>query len=143
MAESRGMTIIEFGKIAEKDRRIDDEVDLWQKNLGEAEDNFIIDGHMSFHFIPHSFKVFIDADIETRARRIFNDKARKEKNITFEDALSNVKKREASEKIRYMKYYGKDPYEHRHYDLVVDSTSITPEQVADIIIKEIKKRKLK
>ncbi|MBW3004181.1 cytidylate kinase family protein [Candidatus Woesearchaeota archaeon] len=141
LAEERGLDIHEFAKIAEKDRSIDIELDNWQKNLGKTEDNFLLDGHIAFHFVPSSIKIFLDGKIEERARRIFTDKVRKETNLTFEDTLENIKKREASERKRFMEYYGIDHHDKKNFDLVVDTTDIPAKEVAKRVIEFINKGK--
>lgn len=137
MAEERGLSIHDFAKIAEKDRQIDIELDNWQKNIGKTEDNFLLDGHIAFHFVPDSVKVFLDGDIEERARRIFNDKSRKETNLTFSDTLEKIKKREASERKRFLEYYNLNHHDKSNYDLVIDTTNIPAEEVAQKIINYI------
>ncbi|MFH1364907.1 MAG: AAA family ATPase, partial [Candidatus Aenigmatarchaeota archaeon] len=52
MAVDRGMTLAELNKLGEKEDFTDKEVDKFQEELGKKEDNFVIDGRTSFHFIP-------------------------------------------------------------------------------------------
>src|SRR5689334_16245543 len=59
MAMERGLTIDELNKLGEKDASTDTMADDYQRELGRKEDNFIIEGRLSWHFIPHSFKVFL------------------------------------------------------------------------------------
>jgi cytidylate kinase len=53
-----------------------------------------------------------------------------------------MKKREASEKKRYKEYYSLDYTDKKIYDLVIDTTKKTPEQVIEEIIKFVKKRSI-
>jgi len=46
-----------------------------------------------------------------------------------------------SDEKRYMKYYNFRCYEKKHYDLIVDTTLITPEEVSQKILEFIKKKK--
>ena len=140
MAEKRGLSVLALAKLAEKDRSIDKELDEWQAQLGKKEDNFIIDARLGFHFIPHSIKIYLDADEAVRAKRIFNDKVRKEKNITLDETLKNMRMREKSEKQRYIDYYKINPSDKKHYDLVLDTTKLTKPEVMDKIIAFLKKR---
>jgi CMP/dCMP kinase len=78
MALERGISLIELGREAETDGGvIDQTLDERQKNLGIHEDNFIIDGRLAFHFIPHAVKIFLQVDSHESARRIFHDETRK------------------------------------------------------------------
>jgi len=139
IAEEKGISLLELGKLEEKDKSIDEEVDQMQIDLGRKEDNFVIDSRLGFHFIPNSIKIFLDADFEERAKRILADTIRKEHNVNLKTTKQNIKTREASEKKRYKEYYNINPYDKKHYDLIIDTTKLTPEQVVDKIIKFLRK----
>ncbi|MEM4259591.1 MAG: nucleoside monophosphate kinase [Candidatus Pacearchaeota archaeon] len=141
IAEEKGITLLELSEIAEKDRAIDKELDIRQIELGKKEDNFVIDSRLGFYFIPHSKKIFLDADIETRARRILDDKQRNEKNKTLEQTKKNIKKREASEIKRYKNYYNINPYELKNYNIVIDTTNETAEEIANKIVSMLNEDK--
>ena len=138
MAEEKNMGLLNLIRLAEKDRSIDEEIDQRQIGLGRTKDNFVIDSRLGFHFIPKSKKIFIDADFEERAKRIFCDTIRKEHNVNLKSTKQNIRIREISEKKRYKKYYELDPYKKSNYDLVIDSTNKTSEQVVEEIIKFLK-----
>lgn len=141
MARKRGMTIIELNKLGEKDQSIDKELDERQIKLGRNEKNFVIDGRLSFYFIPNSIKIFLDADIEQRAKRIFNDKRKTENNLTLKETLENIKERQESEIERYEKYYGLNPYKNKHYDILIDTTKLDIEGAIKKAVKEVSKLK--
>jgi cytidylate kinase len=134
MAEQRKISLMEISKLAEKDRSIDEELDQRQISHGMEEDDFVIDGRLSFHFIPKSFKIFLDADELVRAKRVLADNIRKEHNINLNNTVENMKRRVLSEKKRYRKYYKINPYSKKFYDLIVDTTKLSPNDVADTII---------
>ncbi len=137
MAGDRHLTLAQLGQQAEKDKKIDEELDSWQIKLGLTEDNFIIDGRLSFHFIPRSIKVFLSAEIEERAKRIMKDvkfKLRKEEQFKDLDAaVKGIKERESCESKRFLQYYQTDPYDQKNYDFVIDTTLISAEQAVDMI----------
>ncbi|MBW2982554.1 cytidylate kinase family protein [Candidatus Woesearchaeota archaeon] len=143
IAEERGISLLELGKLEEKDRSFDEEVDQRQIDLGRKEDDFVIDARLGFHFIPNSIKIFLDADFEERAKRILSDKIRKEHNVNMENTKKNMKTRKVSEQKRYKEYYNIDPYDKKHYDLVVDTTEISPEKAAEKILEFVKKKNSK
>jgi cytidylate kinase len=134
IAEQRNISIFELSKLEEKNPQIDKEVDNLQINLGKREDNFIIDSRLGFHFIPKAKKIFLDCDFEVRAKRILNDRARKEDNKNLEKAKDNIKVREKSEILRYKKYYNVNPYDKKKYEFVLDTTNSNPEAIVDKII---------
>ena len=138
MAEERGITLLELSKLAEFDRKIDEELDMRQIELGKNEDNFIIDARLGFKFIPNSIKIFLYCELDESARRIFNHARSTEKNESFEQTKENIKTRQESERKRYKEYYNLENYmDEKHYDLVVDTTNISPEEVAKKIFEYI------
>ena len=141
MALERGMTLAEFNRLGEKEDFTDKEVDEYQRELGKKEDNFVIDGRLSFHFIPHSFKIFITADLNTRTERVYKDESRHENLKGLEDAKKALVERNKSDLMRYQKYYGID-IEKEKYDLVIDNLNKPPERVVDEIIRFLEKKGL-
>jgi len=133
MAEERKISLLELSKEAETDMSIDQELDNRQIQLGKTQDNFVIDSRLGFHFVSDSIKIFLDADFETRAKRILADTIRKEHNVNLNTTKENMKKREESEKKRYKEYYNLDTSDKSNYDLIIDTTNISPEQVVDKI----------
>ncbi len=139
MASKMGLTIQEFNKLGESEDFTDKQVDDYQKALGEKEDNFVLDGRLGFYFIPHSIKIFLDADLEVRAKRLFESYRKKEHYKSINDAIKAIEEREASDTRRYKKYYNIDCYDKSHYDLVVDTTDSPIKQNLDKILKFLKK----
>jgi predicted cytidylate kinase len=145
IARKRGMTLEQLNELGEKEEWTDREVDEFQKDLGKKEDNFIIEGRTSYFLIPKSFKVFLSVDFMVGAKRIYDDvrsnqnKRNEGRYKTVGDAAKAIQKRLESDIERYKKYYGKDIYDLSQYDLVIDTTRLTPEEVADRIQAEMKK----
>ncbi len=145
MAKERGMQLIDLLHLAEKDPSIDQEADARQKKFGQEKDNFVIDGRLSFLFIPHSVKIFLGANPLVRAKRILKDinegNRSEEQASCLEDVEKEILEREESERLRYEKYYHINPYDTAHYDLVVDTSDLTIGQVVGKIIHYIEQLK--
>jgi len=139
-AMERGMTINDLNKLGEHEEWTDKKADEYQSKLGKLEDNFVIDSRLSFHFIPNSFKVFLAVDMATGAKRVFNDERLDEETGSPEELKKTLEDRIKSDDIRYKKLYGLDFKDKKHYDLIMDTTDLTPHQVADKIILAIKKK---
>lgn len=138
MAAERGMTILEFNKLVEKDSNIDLETDRRQRELGKKEDNFVIDGRMSFYFIPNSVKIFLDVGEEAGANRIFQEKRGDVENYpNVEGTMDKIWKREQSELKRYRKLYKADYTNTKNFDAVIDTTRMPAEKVAERVIKTV------
>ncbi len=142
MALERGVSIIELNQTAEKDGGVIDTIlDDRQKKLWETEDNFIIDGRLAFHFIPHGVKIFLTVESAEAARRVYYDETRRwvETHFDIEEATRNIEARRKSEDERYMKYYNVHIYDMTHYDIFIDTTGKTPEEVFDEVVLKIER----
>jgi len=146
MAARRGLTLAEYNKLGESDPATDMEVDDYQKKLGETEDNFIIEGRLAWHFIPHSLKIYLDVSEDEAARRIFSElEARNEsqedkKLETYEDVLRSIKSRKERDVYRYQKYYNLNPFNPKNYDLTVDTTNLNIDEVLTEVYEFVKNR---
>jgi predicted cytidylate kinase len=137
MAGKYNMSLEEFGSYCERHKEVDEQLDRYQLEILQK-GNAIVEGRIS-GWLAHrnhitSTKVLLEADLETRASRIV-----KRENGDIEKRKKEILKRENSEATRYKKYYNIDLDDTSIYDLVVDSSDKTPDEIVDIIIKEIKK----
>ncbi|MFW5865679.1 MAG: (d)CMP kinase [Nanoarchaeota archaeon] len=140
LARERGLSLLELSKLAESDKSIDEEIDRRQIKLGEKEDDFIIDARLAAHFIPDSVKIFLECDDMTRAKRILAANRSEEDNPDIDTTIANIRTREASEVKRYGTYYGFNPYDVSNYDLVIDTSTRSPEEIADMVLDHIKRK---
>ena len=94
-----------------------------------------------WYAVPESFKVYLKVDIDVAAKRAFGDEAIKdtENFKTIEEQKADLQKRYKLENERYWELYGVRKEDESNYDLVIDTTSLTPDQVADKIEEEYKK----
>lgn len=136
MAVERGIPLEELNRrSASGEEDTDTPVDEYQRKLGLTEDNFTVDGRTGFHFIPHSIKVFLDAEKETRAKRLYQRESVGEKPVSLEHAREMLDEHRESERQRYHKYYEIDIWDHGNYDLVLDSTCESPEELVEEILR--------
>jgi cytidylate kinase len=144
MAKERGITIDALNTIGESEAFTDKEVDDYQKSLGESSESFVIDGRLSWYFIPNSFKIFLDVDPKIGAERIFEaskkgERPDEEMYTSVEEAAQFISNRVASDVKRYQKYYQVDFLNRNNYDLVIDTSSITAEEATRQILEKIPK----
>ncbi|PIP18031.1 MAG: hypothetical protein COY82_00255 [Parcubacteria group bacterium CG_4_10_14_0_8_um_filter_35_7] len=144
LARKKGMTLVEFNKLGEKNFSTDREVDQFQEKLGKTRDNIIVEGRTSFYFIPHSLKIFLYVDEREGAKRIWSHlkggASRNEAiNLNSEkDVLESIRRRIASDRKRYKKYYNLDVYDSKHFDFVIDTTNLTLEETKERVYKFVK-----
>lgn len=143
IAEEHKLTLIELSKLAETKKWVDKELDNRQIKLGKKEDDFIIDGRLSWHFIPKSIKIYLDVTPEIAAKRIYSDKENRSSEgfTTFKDLIKKIKQRTNSEKKRYKQYYNLDYHNKKHYDLVIDTSKVDIDNVVKKIIDFTKNKK--
>lgn len=144
LAKEKGLTIKGLGDLEAKDPELDMLVDKRQEEFGKKNDNFVMDAWLGAKFIPHSKRIFLYADEETRAKRIFNDKGNKqrmdsEKLENFEQTKENMIKRDKVNIERWKRYYDFDYTDKGHYDFVIDTTKLTLKEVVSRILEKIEK----
>lgn len=143
MADKRGIKLDELSKIAETDDNVDITIDNYTRELGEKND-MVIDSRLGFHFIPESFKVFLELDPEIASKRIFEDKKSNPNRHTEAsnfDTEENIKEkiisRLNSERKRYKDLYNiNDHTDHNNFDLVINTKDIPLEEVSKKVVGE-------
>ncbi len=139
MAEERGVGLEMFGSLAEEDETIDKELDMRTVAIAESKEDLVLEGRLTAALLKKkgipSLAVYVDAPEEIRAARIAK---REGKDAAV--VLREMRIRERSEKKRYKAYYGIDPSDCNAYDLWLDSGSLTPDELADIIVKEARRK---
>ncbi len=145
MAEERGVSLKELTDESVDNYEIDREIDERTKKLLEKEkDNFVIDARVAFYFIPDSVKIFLKVNAETAAGRIYNDLVNKKRigegePKSKEEVLKSFMDRFEKEKIRYRKYYSINYTNIVNFDLIVDTSGISIEEVLGRIIEFVEK----
>jgi cytidylate kinase len=139
LAAEQNKDVLQLNLHAERDTSIDHKVDERQKTLGLTEDNFVIDARLGWHFIPNSFKVYLDLDTLHGAERILAnpDIERDSKEDIPQDPHEYSKvltARLESESRRYKALYDADGHDRSNFDLVIDTKTNSPEQVSTLII---------
>lgn len=139
MAKQANMSIEQFGYIANNNPDIDRQIDDELVRLSKLNDKAVFDSRLAWHFIPDSFKVYIAVNIDTAAVRVFNDNRENEKFNSVEEAKKSLLNRRKLENERYSAEYNVNMLDMTNYDFVIDSTNITPEEVAEKILSEYTK----
>lgn len=140
MAKEKGMDLVQFGEYAETHPEVDRELDRRMIDVAKA-GGVILEGRMVAWQLKeaaatHALKVLLEAPEHTRAARVAN----REGVHDIEAVLKENRHREASEAKRYREFYGFDPNDPRHYDLLIDTHDKGPELVRDIVLLECRKR---
>ena len=145
LAAEMWINIIEFNKMwddPEKSAEFDLKYEEYQKNL-KLSDNIILDSRLGFYAQPKAFKILLDVDEKIAWERIFKAERDTDKHATKKHAIDEVKERNSSDEARYMKLYDVDLWNPNNYNLVIDTSERTPEEVLQIILDEFKAYKWK
>jgi len=129
LARERGMTLAEFGALAEKDVSIDAMIDVRQKEVAKEKDDIIVEGRLSGWMVEDAdLKIWLHAPIACRAKRIA------ERDGTDEYTARDLAlQREECEYTRYLHYYRIDIRDLSRYDLVLNSELWNPEALGAIV----------
>ena len=137
MAAERGLDVGSFSLVAENDPEIDLELDQ-RLAIRAREGDLVLESRLAAWIVTNegldALRVWVDADEHERARRVAAREA-----VDAAAALEANRAREASERRRYRTYYAIDLDDQTVYDLVIDSTGIEPEAIAESIVAAISK----
>ena len=145
LAAEMGINIIEFNKMwdnPENAKEFDLKYEEFQKNL-KLNDNIILDSRLGFFAQPKAFKILLDVDEKIAGERIFKAKRETDKNTTKKHAIDEVKERNSNDAARYQKLYNINLWDPNNYNLVIDTSERSPEEVLEIILDEFKAYKRK
>lgn len=130
------MTLAEYNEKAKNDHALDEKVDESLRELRNTSD-VVIDSRLGFYWIPESFKVYLELDMDVAAARIYSDtvsnQSRQNESKASESLGSVTRKvhqRMQEERNRFRRLYNVDPYSLEHFDLVVDTSRHSPQTVA-------------
>jgi cytidylate kinase len=139
-----GLSVTETNIRAETDPKIDAMTDQKLRDMRDA-DKVVIDSRTAYHWIPESFKVYLELPPEIAKERILQsmkeDKLREESEqvYTSEEVFQKMKERFESEQKRYWELYKINNKDMSQFDLIIDTNKNNLEQVVDIIVAEYKK----
>lgn len=139
------ITLEEYNERAAEDTGFDEKVDDELRKLREKKD-VVIDSRLGFYWIPESFKVYLDLDIDIATARIYKDVVTNKSRSsvgTSGSSLNAVSKqvheRMNIEQSRFKAMYGVDPFNTRSFDLVIDTSRHDPQTVAITVFDNYKK----
>ena len=148
MAKERGLTVIELAELAKKDDSIDKATDAKARELAEKTDDFVIETRTAQYFLPNSIKIYFKVSPGEGARRIFQETQKNDFRENEDDGMKTIeevelsnKKRMSTDIDRYKKYYNIDISDMKNYDFILDTTSLTPDEVFEKTLDYIKSDK--
>jgi CMP/dCMP kinase len=129
LAQQRRLSVLELNKLAEEDPSIDREIDGYLMRLPDGD--LVVESRMAWHFVPNTLKVYLYISDGAAARRIIGAQRIDEDYGTIANATQPIMARRRSEIVRFKKYYDVDIDELRNYDLVIDTTFASVDEVVE------------
>ena len=138
-AARQGMTLQDFNQLLEVDDQVDRRVDELQLEKSKETERGIFEGRVAWHFnIAPDVKLFFKVTPEKGAERVFGDHSSlREKFNALEEVITLNEKRKASEEKRYNAYYDISAYDLNNFDIVIDTTKLTVDEVFKKTVEEI------
>lgn len=140
LAKEKGMTITEFQVYLNEHPDLDRQIEKSAADYASTRDNLIIDAKLGWYAIPNSFKVYLKVAIDVAVKRAFEDAARKntEPFASIEEAKEKILYRHREETNRWIEEYGVNRDDMSNYDLVLDTTLLTPDEVCNTVLNAYK-----
>lgn len=140
MARERGLTIEEFYDQLVADPVLEKSVDDRQIALMMSRDNLVMEGRITA-FLPCAFRpinLFIKVDETEGVRRQMNRPENRGKE--FDEMLALTRKRIQDEQERYQILYQiPNHLDENCFDIVIDTTTLSPDEVFEEATHQIKK----
>ncbi len=141
LARQMNMTTLELNQLMCSDKKYDKMIDDETARISREnkDKDIIFDSRLAWHFVEHSFKVFVSVSLSVAAERVMNDqRGAEEKYTSFEEAKKLLAERAATEKVRYKDIYNVNYMDFSNYNLIIDSTYCTQNRIAEIVRQEAK-----
>ena len=134
MARDMGMDTLELNKYAETHPEIDRKIDQITIDLATSNERLVLDSRMAWHFVPNSFKIYLEVDPSIAAGRLIGDLARSsERYPDFDSALRFLLERRKLEHERFRRLYSVDDENITNFDLVINSSLVSVEEIVKVI----------
>ena len=134
LAAERGISTLELNEISNTDPSIDGEIDSRTVQLGARDESIVVDSRLAWRFLPGSLKVLIVCPLAIAAQRVFAARRSDEQYADVAGTEKALAARYTFECERFWNKYAADLKRIRNYDLILDSSILTAEQIAERIV---------
>ncbi|MGH4050629.1 MAG: cytidylate kinase family protein [Clostridium sp.] len=140
LAVEKGMSITEYNTYV-FENNLDKEIDDRTIKIGLEKENFIFDARLAWHFIPDSFKIYLKVEIDVAVDRALKSERGKSENYSSKsDAKDHITQRRRLEVSRFRDIYNVSIDEDSNYDLAIDTSHISMEEVVGRILEKVRGR---
>jgi radical S-adenosyl methionine domain-containing protein 2 len=131
LASKMGLTIVDFQKMCSQNPEIDKNIDKEFSDECNSKNNLIIDYRLGFKFIDKAYNIFLKTSSEVAIERLKLDNRINETHYT-------IKQRNELFQQQFFSSYNVDIMDESHYDLVINTDDLSPEEIVDEILIKIK-----
>ena len=141
-ARERNLTVVELSKLYEG---TDADLKLDEKLIALKDTNgLVVDGRMGWHFLVNSLKVYLKASASVKLERALDSNRGTEEELkNVNDIVPHFEARRKSENVRYTLSYGVDVSDENNFNLIIDTSNKTPNEVVEEIISYLKSKQEK
>jgi len=134
LADERGMSLVEFNRLAEEDDQVDRDLDRRLRTIAAERDDVVLESRLAGWMAGDyaDLKFWLDAPRSVRVDRVAE---REDKSV--ESARTETAERAESEARRYREYYGIEIDDRSIYDVVINTGRWGPENVAEIALTAV------
>jgi cytidylate kinase len=134
MADERGVSLVEFNKLAEEDDQVDRDLDRRLRDIAAERTDLVLESRLAGWMAGEhaDLKFWLDAPDSVRYERIAD---REDKSVDI--AREETDERAKSEAKRYREYYNIDIENRSIYDLVINTARWTPTAEVDIALAAV------
>ncbi len=135
LAQEKGMEFWQLCSLAEQSDAYDLEVDRRQVEMAMEVESCVLGSRLAIWMLKEAdLKIYLTATTEERAKRVL-----KREGGTFSLRLLETSQRDKNDSARYKRLYGIDNGDTSVADMVIDTTTLEPGEVASLIIARVKK----
>jgi cytidylate kinase len=132
LARDRALDLETVLELAANDDSWDREVDSPQVMLANADGGCVLGSRLAIWMLENAdLKVYLKASPPVRARRIV-----KREGGAIEEVAAFTEERDKQDHGRYLHLYNIDTDDYSFVDLVVDTDSLTPQEIVDRIVEK-------
>ena len=131
LAQEKGLELKKILELAAQDDSWDREVDSRQVKLARESGGCVVGSRLAIWMLEEAdLKVYLRAKPETRAARIV-----KREGGNLKDIADFTAERDSRDNRRYIRTYNIDNSKYDFANLIIDTDSISPEEIAGLIIE--------
>jgi predicted cytidylate kinase len=137
IAAERQLTTLELNRAAERDTSIDQMVDDSLREIAKTNEPVVIDSRLAWWIVPNVRSIHLLVDPAEGAVRAHGRNEKTEVYSSPAEARVATRRRTESERSRFGSLYGVDILKLRNYDMVIDTTSASPEEIAETVLQKL------